>query len=868
MATMLLPLVMTIGGMLLSRLFAPKQKDSYGSRLSDINVPQVSPGNPIPRVWGTMKMLGQLMWTSRLKETEHVTSQSSGKGGSSSPKTHTYTYAVDAAVGVCRGPVYRVRRIWANQKLLWINPDIAGEEQNDFDAAYYSELDRLVNQEYLTDLSEAYASAFFFAYNNYSTSEYTHGSEAQVVSYCMAHPGTSLSPPVAAPNQADLTKIVDQMLSGLARDTEYQSNKVRYDELYIYLGTDEQLPSSLMESYMEVGNVPSYRNMCYFVMQNLQLEDFGNAIPNFNIEVQMTNGDVALFQVLHDICSEAGLESSEYNSLGYMDQTVTLQGFAITQNATARDAIQDLQKVFPFDAAESGFKLVFNWINQRPFAVVRRQDFGAHVDSEEIPASEQVTRMHDYDLPKRYNLKYQEPVRNYSTNTVFAMRTQTDATSVEDQEAAVALTRSDAKKWVEEMLAFRFASRRTYKVALPRKYVVIEPGDCVLFPDKDYADFYYSARCIQTDIGANGVIEATFTDHFFHVDMIANAGQDLVVSNDTNNAQTDTPTGSPTYAYLLDCPLITDTETDNVGFYAGLIGTKSGWTGGVLMLDLGAGGSAAAFGSNTVVTSSGSNWYTAATASYLVPHGYAMNALGSAHPEIWDDVNSIQIYLLDRDLALSSATKSDILTQGLNTCVVGDEILAFADAKDLSNGNWKLSGLLRGLRGTEAAIGSHTRGERFLRLNKSAVQRVKHDQQYLGQTGTYRAVSIGDTTENSESFTFTNTGNSLRPRAPMFRRCLRDTARGVTLSWAPRARQNGGWYSGRTTALDQTSESYEIDIVQGGAVKATKSLTGRSFDYTAAQQTSDGVNSASSITVNLYQIGSIIGRGYVSELTL
>jgi len=80
MAMIAVQLLMGLGGMLLTALFTPKPKDQWGSRLSNINVPSVTPGQVIPRVWGTMKIPATMIFASPLIETMH-THQASKKGG-------------------------------------------------------------------------------------------------------------------------------------------------------------------------------------------------------------------------------------------------------------------------------------------------------------------------------------------------------------------------------------------------------------------------------------------------------------------------------------------------------------------------------------------------------------------------------------------------------------------------------------------------------------------------------------------------------------------------------------------------------------------------------------------------------------------
>lgn len=866
----LVSLVIGIGGMLLQQLFAPKPKNMYGPRLSDINVPSVSPGNPIVRVWGSMKLTGQLIWTSRLIETVKVEKvDTGGKGGKKKPTQTTYTYSVDCAIAVCRGPVQQINRIWANQKVLWLNPELQAQNANAFDNAYYAELDRLVNQAGVVDIEYAYAGAFFFAFNNYRPDEYTYATQPEALMYIGTHLGRDLTPPIRDPNMDLVNFILGQMLDPLGKDQQYASSKVRYDQLNIYLGSDEQLPNAKIESYLGVGNVPAFREVVYFVMHNLQLEDFGNAIPTFTVEVQERLEDVQLYEIVSDICSESGLAQNQYDTLSYIPKDQTVQGFAITASTSGREAIGMLQKIFPFDAAETNYKLMFQWINYRPQAILRREDFAAHMDTDDWPASEEMTRTHDHDFPKRINFKFQEPARAYSTNTVFATRQLTDASTVEDVDCTVAVGRGQAKTMIEEIMALRFTGRKSYKYILPRKYVVLEPGDACLVRDKfdDQPERFYMVRLIEVNIGVNGLIEAQFVDHNFHKGIpVAETSDDIIDEDDINDSQRGPLKSSRTVPYMMDLPLITDSEDDTTGFYATAQGNTKGWAGGTIVIDLGTGGIAEAFGSQQQAPTTGANWYSIIENSEKVAHGFNMGQLGTAHPEMWDHVNVIRVFLSLKEAEFESLTKDDLLGQMLNFCLVGDELLQFADAKDMGNGNWELRTLRRGLRGTEWAIGKHQPGERFIRLSQSAVRRITHETSLLQVPGTYRAMTFGDAVDDVVSFQFTNTGNSHRPRAPQVLQQFRD-GNDVKLTWVPRVRQNGNLISGSSPS-PEFPETYYVDVMDGSNVAATHTVNGRSFTYTAAMQSTDLGAPSSSIKFNIRQIGIVVPKGFPAEVTV
>lgn len=56
-------------------------------------------------------------------------------------------------------------------------------------------------------------------------------------------------------------------------------------DLRVYTGDDAQLPDPLMEAVEGAGRVPSYRGIAYVVIENLDLGDFGNRVPQFSFEL-------------------------------------------------------------------------------------------------------------------------------------------------------------------------------------------------------------------------------------------------------------------------------------------------------------------------------------------------------------------------------------------------------------------------------------------------------------------------------------------------------------------------------------------------------------------------------------------------------
>ncbi|MEY3081280.1 MAG: hypothetical protein RJA94_1265 [Pseudomonadota bacterium] len=89
-------------------------KTLKGPRLSDLRVMASSEGAPIPRVWGRMRVPGQVIWATDFIE-KKKTDDGGGKGGGGG-KVKTYSYFANFAVALCEGEIDRIGRVWADGK--------------------------------------------------------------------------------------------------------------------------------------------------------------------------------------------------------------------------------------------------------------------------------------------------------------------------------------------------------------------------------------------------------------------------------------------------------------------------------------------------------------------------------------------------------------------------------------------------------------------------------------------------------------------------------------------------------------------------------------------------------------------------------
>jgi hypothetical protein len=103
-----------------SALTPGRQVTRTGARLGDASLQASNEGAAIARIFGRVRLSGQVIWASRYKQTVTTTkTHDGGKGAPSTTVTETdYSYSISLAVGLCAGAATRLGRVWANGNLL------------------------------------------------------------------------------------------------------------------------------------------------------------------------------------------------------------------------------------------------------------------------------------------------------------------------------------------------------------------------------------------------------------------------------------------------------------------------------------------------------------------------------------------------------------------------------------------------------------------------------------------------------------------------------------------------------------------------------------------------------------------------------
>lgn len=107
-----------VGGLIDQKILGGGSRAVTRGRASTLRVQASNEGAPIARVYGRMRVAGQVIWSTRFNE--HLTTEDyGGKGGGGPSQTvHEYSYTISFAVALCEGPITRIGRIWADGRQI------------------------------------------------------------------------------------------------------------------------------------------------------------------------------------------------------------------------------------------------------------------------------------------------------------------------------------------------------------------------------------------------------------------------------------------------------------------------------------------------------------------------------------------------------------------------------------------------------------------------------------------------------------------------------------------------------------------------------------------------------------------------------
>lgn len=547
-------------------------------------------------------------------------------------------------------------------------------------------------------------------------------------------------------------------------------------------------------------------------------------------------GISGLAAIVSHLCQRVGLTASD---IDVSRLSGTVEGFILNRQYTVREAIEMLMGAYFFDAVESDGKVKFvprGAASQLSIA----QDNLLPKDNGNSRSLLDLTRMQEVELPQQVSVVYLNRSASYQTGHQLAQRSNVLSQEKATLNFAIVMGQGQAQQIAEISLLTSWIGRTQLEFMLPPHYLALEPCD-IITVQTDTID--HALRITETalvegyGLHVRGVLEDVNTYDAYHA---PGDGEEPVL-----------PLAVPeTSLKLLDIPLLPGDDVSQAPLRVAVAGAGEDWRGAVLYRS----------------ADGGQSWRSILSGSEAAVCGTVLSLpQASVSTAFVDGLSQVTVNLQGGG-TLASITETALLN-GANAALIGDEIIQFQTAELIAAGQYKLTQLLRGRLGTEWAMATHSLGERFVLLDERVLKDATA-RSLIGLPRDYRPVSLGATLGSVASISFTHGGVGLKPYAPVHISGSRDTGGNLTIEWLRRSRGETNWRDSVDAPLNEESEAYEIEVMDGSDVVRTLTSATTTATYTAMQQSTDFGSPQSSITVRIYQISSAIGRGYAADATL
>ena len=592
----------------------------------------------------------------------------------------------------------------------------------------------------------------------------------------------------------------------------------------IYLGDEVQTLDPLIAAAEGQDQTPAYRGRAYVVFENMPLADYGNRIPNLTFEVIADAVPVGVDAVAVDIAG---------GSVAAQGVFPALVGFAAAQAGTIRQALTTLGDITDLALGDDGTLLRIG--GGQAAGILALNDLGS-TDRAAPVAQRHESRDADASVPDAVWLAYGDPARDYQTGVQAATR-RTPAVRIDQRDLTIAANAGDVKLLADAALRRAIAARTTAQFAVPWRYAAVRPGDLLLDGD-DPLPWRVTHRTI-----TGAVIE-------YEVERVAAATASASAVADAGRAYVgvDAPQG-PTVFHILDLPALPGPLAANPQLLVAAGGANAAWRR-----------------ADILISRDGGDSYGVAT-SIAAPAiiGTTLDALSDGPTSRWDRLATLDVELLSGAADLQSVTEDAVLA-GANLAVVGDEIVQFATVNALGAQRFRLSDLLRGRRGTEAAVAGHVAGERFVLLDASLAT-IDVPAEALGAAISVKAVGPGENAAALPAQVVIPRGVALRPLSPATVSVVVLDGGDRVVAWQRRSRAGYAWSDGTDAPLAEESERYHVTVRSGSAVLREVDVTSATWTYPAAEFAADA-STAPPQTVEVAQISAIVGPGPATSVPL
>ena len=510
-----------------------------------------------------------------------------------------------------------------------------------------------------------------------------------------------------------------------------------------------------------------------------------------------------------------------------------VDGYVLDRAMSPRDAIDPLAALFGFDAVTSGGRLTFVGRRHLPARTITLDDLV--IGKELSPVT--LTRTQESDLPHEIALSFSDSENNFQIARVSSRRLEGRSARQSEAQAAVMTHRANAQMLADIWLQDLWAGRETAEFTLRPGLIALEPGDVVRLEAGGGGRLFQIRRI--TDGAARRISARAIDQRVYDVAPPILAPPIFVAPK----------IQGPAHVVTLDLAITRDAST--LSYIAAF---ADPWPGTLAIYKI----------------SNGEWSEPIAMITKRAMIGETLDALPPGPLDRFDNGATVtikfgagQLSSVGDDAAL--AGRSSIAIRGVDGAW---EILAFARAELVDASTYRLSRLIRGLGGETTLAARTTPAGATAVLMDDALTPLTTSVAEIGAPQDY-AVGPAHLYFDDPLYvrlTAAATNLSLRPYAPTYPRARRKPE-GVEISFIRRTRINGDAWDIAEAPLGETVPAFEADITTSAGIRLLKSATD-SFLYPASQEISDFGAPQHQISLSLYQLSEIAGRGFPLSLTL
>ena len=536
----------------------------------------------------------------------------------------------------------------------------------------------------------------------------------------------------------------------------------------VHTGSGDQAPDPLIASAMGP-RCPSFRDCAYVVFENLQLGDFGSRIPALTFEVLADGGEVSAAQLLEKLGRPVEDRLPLTGLAGMTDDGGSFASILSTLDSVYPIALDVAGDVLSLAAADAEGRPV----HQLPEAAALSGDddgFAPRNGSTRLRASGEEpvpTALRHYDASRDYQPGVQRAGGRSETG-----RPQTielPATIAAEDARGLIAAAADRARQSRERVSWRLAELDP----------AIGPGALVTLPGRRGTWRVDGWEWVGSGVELALIRQAARTPF---AATPADPGifrpiEDLAALPTILQAFEVPPATLPTGA------------SRRVTVAAGAAGAS--WPGASLY--------------NVVAGS-------LVPVGGIGPRQSVLGVLAADLPPspslLLEPQATLEIELANAGKTLESATPEQLML-GANTLRVGGEVLQFVHAARTEGSVWRLTGLLRGRRGTEgAALAGATMGTEAALLDSGIVE--IGDDVLPSWSSELAALGLGDAQPVLAPIAHRSASNA--PPAPVHPRIANTGNRLVSLSWTRRARGGWSWPDAVEIPLVEDREAYRVGI--------------------------------------------------------